>query len=71
MWAIPCHMNTEIAIFHPTSSNSVKFGELVDLAGIRMSDKFQIFILSILFVTGIQISHKKSPFSAKKFFRNC
>ena len=46
---------------------SVKSGKVVGLLDIRVSDKFQIFNPSILFVTGIQTSQKKkSPFDAIK-----
>jgi len=38
---------------------SIKFGEVVCLTDIRVSDEFQIVNPSVLFVTGIQTSPKK------------
>ena len=52
---------------------SIKFGKVVGLLDIRVSDKFQIFNPSILFVTGIQIlQHKKKiTFCSNKACKNC
>jgi len=66
------HEHRNHNFFTQTFQISIKFGKVVGLIDVQVSDKFKIFNSFISYVAGIQISHKKKVnFWCNKACKNC